>query len=182
VAVSVLGIAGAQVGWEPPIYEETASGLTHAPQFLARAMGAGGVSGSIRRGATKKEARAQAALSLLARRQEMEDPSRDSEATAGAAPQPEGAVVVALGDGVQINPSTSSSPISRSSPISALNEYAQARRLATPSYAYTQRGPAHALLFTCVVTVGSQREQAEGASKAEAKTAAAARLLCALGM
>lgn len=66
-------------------------------------------------------------------------------------------------------------------PKSALQEWAAARQCAPPIYKMTgQSGPHHAPVFTVQVTVGGKRggaATAEGSSKQEAETAAAAALL-----
>ena len=63
-------------------------------------------------------------------------------------------------------------------PKSALQEWAAANRRAAPSYAVLDRaGPGHAPRFTVQVTVGPDAASAEGSSKQEAETAAAAALL-----
>ena len=64
-------------------------------------------------------------------------------------------------------------------PKSALQEWAAAHNRKTPVYTITDRsGPAHAPRFTITVSLGSAGEaSAQGASKQEAETAAAAALL-----
>ena len=64
-------------------------------------------------------------------------------------------------------------------PKSALQEWAAAHGRKTPVYTVTDRsGPAHAPRFTILVSLGSAGEaRAEGSSKQEAETAAAAALL-----
>lgn len=63
-------------------------------------------------------------------------------------------------------------------PKSALQEWAAANRRAVPAYAVVDRsGPGHAPRFTVAVTIGPDAAQAEGTSKQEAETAAAAALL-----
>ncbi|MGH6969578.1 MAG: ribonuclease III [Stellaceae bacterium] len=68
-------------------------------------------------------------------------------------------------------------------PKTALQEWAQARGLALPSYAVVDTvGPPHRRRFTVTVSVaGAKAETASGASKREAEAAAAAVLLAALG-
>lgn len=66
-------------------------------------------------------------------------------------------------------------------PKSALQEWAAANRRAVPAYALIDRsGPGHAPRFTVKVNVGKDIAQAEGTSKQEAETAAAATLLATL--
>jgi len=66
-------------------------------------------------------------------------------------------------------------------PKSALQEWAAARQCAPPVYTLVgQSGPHHAPVFTVEVKVGGKRggtAQADGSSKQEAETAAAAQLL-----
>jgi ribonuclease-3 len=66
-------------------------------------------------------------------------------------------------------------------PKSALQEWAAARQCAPPAYRLVgQHGPHHAPIFTVTVEVGGRRggnATAEGSSKQEAETAAAAALL-----
>lgn len=64
-------------------------------------------------------------------------------------------------------------------PKSALQEHAAARNLGTPAYEMVSRfGPHHAPRFKVKVTLGRHGEaEAEGSSKQEAETAAAAALL-----
>lgn len=73
-------------------------------------------------------------------------------------------------------------PVAPQHPKSALQEWAAAHRRAAPSYEVTDRsGPGHAPRFTVRVAVGRAHvATAEGSSKQEAETAAAAALLARL--
>ena len=63
-------------------------------------------------------------------------------------------------------------------PKSALQELAAARRLPAPTYETTsRRGPHHLPCFVVEAWIRDHRAQAEGTSKQEAETAAAAALL-----
>ncbi|KQT32054.1 ribonuclease III [Sphingomonas sp. Leaf412] len=66
-------------------------------------------------------------------------------------------------------------------PKSALQEWAAANRRAVPAYAIVDRsGPGHAPRFTVKAVVGPDEASAQGTSKQEAETAAAAALLAML--
>jgi ribonuclease III len=68
-----------------------------------------------------------------------------------------------------------------SHPKSALQEWAAANNRRTPAYSSERSGPHHAPRFTATVTLGPAGEAtAEGSSKQEAETAAAATLLAKL--
>ncbi|MCZ1021092.1 RNB domain-containing ribonuclease [Streptomyces albulus] len=127
------------------------------------------VSGATRTASTKKAARHQAALSLLARLAELPDPSQDL-----AAPAP------------QTTPKkATASPSSQGpSPLMTLNEYAQVRVISGLKFDITGQGPSHMSTFTCHAHAHHEGEQLTGTasapSKAAAKTRAADLLLKAI--
>ena len=136
-------------GWPTARYIET--GESSALAFLPAPDGL--VVGAPSRAATAKAARAGAALALL---RDLAPPAwsqtRDSERTAADR-----------------------------SPVTVLNERAQTGVISDLSYQHDASGPPHAPVFTCTVgcayATGSYACAAEGRTKNEAKTAAAAGLL-----
>ncbi|MCX4681420.1 RNB domain-containing ribonuclease [Streptomyces sp. NBC_01433] len=170
-AVSILS-GHAQVNALPPV-EFTVQTFGQPPNavFFAQASwpaGESAVQGARRSAPTKKAARHQAALSLLARLADLPDPSRDL-----AQPVPEATLLPAAMDGA----GSGESP----SPISVLNEYQQTWIITGLSYSTGAEGPDHLPTFTCTAQATHDGQavcvSATASTKAVAKTAAAASLL-----
>ena len=149
MAGGVLSMYSQARGWPTARYIET--GERSALAFLPAPDGL--VVGASSRAATAKAARAGAALALL---RDLAPPAwsqtRDSERTAADR-----------------------------SPVTVLNERAQTGVISDLSYQHDASGPPHAPVFTCTAScahaTGSYTCAAEGRTKNEAKTAAAAGLL-----
>lgn len=170
-AVSILSVH-AQVNALPPV-EFTVQTIGQTPNtvFYAQASWPAGespVQGACRSAPTKKAARHQAALSLLAQLAALPDPSRDlAQPAPGATQLPTTPGVAAAEDG--------------RSPISVLNEYQQTRIITGLTFSTNGEGPSHLPTFTCTAEATHDgqavRASATASTKAAAKTAAAAGLL-----
>ncbi|MEJ8654744.1 RNB domain-containing ribonuclease [Streptomyces sp. MS1.AVA.3] len=126
------------------------------------------VSGATRTASTKRAARHQAAVSLLARLAELPDPSQNLAASAP-----------------RTNPkATATSTLQGLSPLMTLNEYAQVHVISGLTFDITGQGPSHMPIFTCNAQAHCEGEQVTGTSsapsKAAAKTKAAVLLLKAI--
>jgi superfamily II DNA or RNA helicase len=149
MAGGVLSMYSQARGWPAADYIETGEGSALA--FLSAPDGP--VVGAPGRAATAKAARAGAALALL---RDLAPPAwsqaRDAERT-----------------------------VADRSPVTILNERAQTGVISDLSYSHDVSGPPHAPVFTCTAScahaTGSHTCAAEGRTKNEAKTAAAAGLL-----
>lgn len=170
-AVSILS-AHAQVNALPPV-EFTVQTIGQTPNtvFYAQASWPAGdrpVLGARRAAPTKKAARHQAALSLLAGLAELPDPSYDlAEPVPGATQLPTTTGGAAAQDG--------------RSPISVLNEYQQTRIVTGLTFSTDGEGPSHLPTFTCTAEAAHDgqavRASATASTKAAAKAGAAAGLL-----
>ncbi|MFE9424321.1 RNB domain-containing ribonuclease [Kitasatospora sp. NPDC006697] len=170
-AVSILSVH-AQVNALPPVeFTDKTVGQSPNTVFYAQASWSAAespVEGARRSASTKKGARHQAALSLLAALTELPDPSLDLAQPVPEAAQPPAAEPAA-------------ETAEGRSPISVLNEYQQIKVISGLSYTMTSKGPSHLPTFTCTAqathdgttVVGS----ASAPTKAAAKTAAAAGLV-----
>ncbi|MFJ8752029.1 ribonuclease catalytic domain-containing protein [Streptomyces sp. NPDC102441] len=172
-AVSVLSVHAQVNGLPLPEFTLDARGQSHRPVFNSRASwasGKGQIDGAERSAATKKAARHQAALSLLAVLAELPDPSQDS-----AAPAP----------GKAASTAKAPAPAEGRSPVSVLNELEQTRVISDLTYTYSSQGPGHQMLFACTARAACNGQQlsvdASASTKATAKTEAAAALLTQVG-
>ncbi|MCX4682076.1 RNB domain-containing ribonuclease [Streptomyces sp. NBC_01433] len=168
-AVSVLSVHAQVNGLPLPEFTLDAGGQSHCPVFTSRASWAsaeGRITGAERSAATKKAARHQAALSLLAVLAGLPDPSQNS-----ATPAPVRAAPTAKAP----------APAEGRSPVSALNELEQTRVISGLTYTYSSQGPGHQMVFACTAHATCDgHELSAGASastKAAAKGEAAAALL-----
>ncbi|MET8605578.1 RNB domain-containing ribonuclease [Streptomyces rubiginosohelvolus] len=170
-AVSILSVH-AQVNGLPPV-EFTVQTIGQTPNtvFYAQASWPAGespVQGARRSAPTKKAARHQAALSVLAQLAALPDPSLDlAQPVPGATQRPAVPDVAAAEDG--------------RSPISVLNEYQQTGIITGLRFSTNGEGPSHLPTFTCTAEATHDgeavRASAAASTKAAAKTAAAADLL-----
>src|SRR5271166_3458291 len=151
MAGGVLSMYSQARGWPTARYIET--GERSALAFLPAPDGL--VAGAPRRAATAKAARAGAALALL---RDLAPPARSQSQTRD-----------------------SERTTADRSPVTVLNERAQTGVISDLSYKHDASGPPHAPVFTCTAgcahATGSYTCAAEGRTKNEAKTAAAAGLL-----
>ncbi|MYR60154.1 hypothetical protein GTY54_29285, partial [Streptomyces sp. SID625] len=170
-AVSILSVH-AQVNALPPVgFTDRTVGQSLNTVFYAQALWPAAerpVEGAWRSAATKKAARHQASLGLLAQLADLPDSSRDlAQAASGATHLP------TQPDGVTAEDGRSS--------ISVLNEYQQTRIVTGLTYSTNGEGPAHLPTFTCTAEATHDgkavRASATASTKAAAKTAAAAGLL-----
>ncbi|MFB7865525.1 MULTISPECIES: RNB domain-containing ribonuclease [Streptomyces] len=170
-AVSILS-AHAQVNSLPPV-EFTVQTFGQAPTtvFAAQASwlaGGSPVEGARRSASTKKAARHQAALSLLAALTDLPDPSLDLAQPASKAAQSPSA-------------EPDAETVEGRSPISVLNEYQQVKVISGLKFTMSAEGPSHLPTFTCSAQAARDGEtvlaSASASTKAAAKTAAAAGLL-----
>ncbi|MHC3392382.1 RNB domain-containing ribonuclease [Streptomyces lavendulocolor] len=170
-AVSILSVH-AEVNGLPPV-EFTVQTFGQAPTtvFAAQASwpaGGSPVEGARRSASTKKAARHQAALSLLAVLADLPDPALDL-----AQPAPETTQLPASELGAEA--------VEGRSPISVLNEYQQIKVISGLKFTMSAAGPSHLPTFTCTAQAtregGTVLASASASTKAGAKTAAAAGLL-----
>jgi ribonuclease R len=168
-AVSVLSVHAQVNGCELPEFTVEAQGQGHDAVFRAQASWSPGddqVTGAERSASTKKGARHQAALSLLARLSDLPDPSHDlaSWVRTGAAPA-----------------SKALPPAEDRSPVSVLNELEQTRVITGLKYGMSSDGPGHQMVFSCTARAEmggrSLSATASATKKATAKAHAADGLL-----
>jgi len=170
-AVSVLSVHSQVNGLPPVEFAVQTFGQAPTTVFAAQASWPAGespVEGARRSASTKKAARHQAALSLLAALADLPDPSLDL-----AQPAPETAQPPAAAPGAEA--------VEGRSPISVLNEYQQIKVISGLSYTMASEGPSHLPTFTCTAQAthdgAAILASASASTKAAAKTAAAAGLL-----
>jgi ribonuclease R len=174
-AQTVLATELINRGWGAVRVDSEMTGPAHLPAFTVRARVAElGAEAAVEGAPTKKLGQQLAAVLLVADLAGLPRPPLPElrRPAPDPAPAPEAGA-------------TASSPDGEVNPVSALNELSQRLRTAAPRYAFAQEGPPHAPRFTCRVELelpdGVRAADAEGASKAEAKRAAALRLLAELG-
>ncbi|MFB6881401.1 RNB domain-containing ribonuclease [Streptomyces noursei] len=171
-AVSVLSVHAQVNGLSPTEFFDGSDGQSPHTVFSSSAsltVDGQHVRGATRTASTKKAARHQAAVSLLARLAELPDPSQDL-----TAPVPR----------TKPEKATASSTPQGLSPLMTLNEYAQVRVISGLQFDITGQGPSHMPTFTCHAQAHYEGEQLTGTasapSKAAAKTKAADLLLKAI--
>ncbi|MFI1205579.1 RNB domain-containing ribonuclease [Streptomyces sp. NPDC020883] len=171
-AVSVLAVHAQVNGLSPTEFTDGSDGQSPHTVFSSHAtltVDGHHVSGATRTASTKKAARHQAAVSLLARLAELPDPSQDL-----AAPAPQ----------TKPKKGTATSTLQGLSPLMTLNEYAQVHVISGLTFDITGQGPSHMPTFTCQAQAHYEGEQLTGTgsapSKAAAKTKAADLLLKAI--
>jgi ribonuclease R len=164
-ALTVLSLYGQREYGGDVRWDERPVGTARQPMFAARARLAGHDS-PVRTAPSKRVARQQAALGLVAALAGLPDPSGDVAAPAAALAGPARQRVIPDGH----------------PPAMAINELAQVGELTELGWSFTTDGSPHEPTHTCTVTACSvdtgQRLAAtgSGATKAAAKTAAAAAL------
>ena len=170
-AVSVLSVHSQVNAWPPAEFTVHAFGQGQKTVFSAQTSWAAGenlVEGARRSAPTKKAARYQAALSLLAHLAGLPDPSRDLAQPAPTSASPS-------------NGTSSAGVAVGGSAVSVLNEYQQTHVVSDLHYAVRGQGPSHQPTFTCTARVihngQTLRACASASTKGAAKTAAAASLL-----
>ncbi|MFD7661239.1 RNB domain-containing ribonuclease [Streptomyces sp. NPDC059788] len=167
-AVSVLSVH-AQVNRAPnPTFTDRSSGQAHSSVFTSRAEfaeAAGPVVGAERSALSKKAARHQAALSLLASLAGLPDPSGNHR-RAHDGTTPEKAVQPAAAEGRQ--------------PVAVLNEYAQMLAVRDLRYDFAATGPGHQMTFICTAHAAHNGNALTATGTATAKSAAKAAAAAAL--
>jgi ribonuclease R len=164
-ALTVLSLYGQREYGTLVSWDERPVGTVQQPMFAASAVLAGRRSPA-RTGPSKRAARQQAALALVAELAGLPDPSGDL-----AAPEP---IPAAARDRVIPDGHP---------PAMAVNELAQVGRLAELHWSFASDGSSHEPVHTCTVSARLTRTgesltaTGSGATKAVAKTAAAASLL-----
>ncbi|WP_070014731.1 RNB domain-containing ribonuclease [Streptomyces nanshensis] len=162
-AVSVLSVHAQSTGQELPAFCDEAKGKPPHTVFTVQATFSRH-SGQARAASTKKAARHQAALSLLADLAGLPDPSADHAEQIPAPPKETVAV-----------------PAQGRQPVMVLNEYEQKRIIGELQYESAREGPSHVPTFICSASARHRGEvltaQGTAPAKAAAKSEAAARLL-----
>ena len=161
-AVSLLSMAIQTVGWAETTYQVTHEGPDHARVFSCEAVNGG--SRGVGHGLTSKEARAHAAVNLLASRVGLQVVLQKQEVPRRAPPVP--------------------TPIldPAKDPVSALMEFVQQSRSPSPVFQFEKTGPDHVPSITCTCSIevigrGQVTQKATASSKQGAKKVAAEALL-----
>jgi ribonuclease R len=168
-AVSVLSVHAQVNGFALPEFTVEARGEGHDAVFRAQGSWSSGdvqVAGAERSASTKKGARHQAALSLIARLADLPDPSRDLAAWGRTAAAPTAKALP---------------PAEDRSPVSVLNELEQTRVITSLTYGVSSEGPGHQMVFSCTARAELDGQSlsvtASATKKATAKAHAADGLL-----
>ena len=167
-ALTALSLYAAREYGGGLVWDEEPTGTVQQPMFTA-AVRLGEYRSPLRSAPSKRAARQQAALALVAQRAGLPDPSRDlTAATPPLGPSPRRAIPPG-------HP-----------PAMAVNELAQTGRLSDLQWSFVSDGAAHEPTHTCTVaaldtsTGVVRRAAGRGGTKAAAKAAAAAGLLAEL--
>lgn len=159
-AVSVLSMVESALGWEPTGFAFTEirqEGPPHAPVFTATCVfrWCDDVEVAIGRGRTAKQAKGRAAVVMLAKLAEVDQPAFEDVPLAHVPTPPAKALAV-----------------EGRNPVSVLMENAQARHVAQPRWRFTTRSGLPPV-FVSACSYDGRTAEGTGATKREAKAAAA---------
>ena len=153
-AVSILMQAQQGLGWPAPVFESHPVGAGFEAR-VTLGFADGPIMSDPMRAQTVKQSKQWAALNALAKALDMPCP---------ALKKPKGVAPVAEGR----------------EPVGALHEWCQGNGATMPEYTFEMSGPPHAPKVECTARVSDHSASGEGASKQEAKRAAAKALLARL--